>query len=290
MAKKILIYIHGVGGQSKTKFDKDVDKLKDRILDEDESLKNEVIFQGVYYHDLLQSRQEDYFDKIEKKVDKDSIREQILYKVGDAFAHENKSHLQDSKYQQIQHKVYEGIKEAYKTAGDENAEVVILAHSLGAQIISSYIWDAQKKNAGDNVSGGVFKFQYNNIDGIENDQQTLRKLKSFITIGCNIPIFVSSQDSVQSIYSNNEQLLSENKNNLGYDFNWVNMYEADDILGWPLQTLGDYYNKDLFGASYTDAVKDIKVDTSESLFFAHTGYKKDSDVIEKIVEELRKPV
>ena len=103
--------------------------------------------------------------------------------------------------------------------------VVIIAQSLGCQIISSYLWDAHH-NRGlwmpQNAAGL-------NTKAPENDAfLKLATTRYFLTTGCNIPLIVSGLTNVVPIDKPNEY------------FRWVNYYDQDDPLGWPLEPLYSY--------------------------------------------------
>jgi hypothetical protein len=117
--------------------------------------------------------------------------------------------------------------------------VILLAHSLGCQVLSSYIYDAQKARAGLPVAAGVWR-------DIDHWARTLRgraltesekhflacgTALGWITTGCNIPIFVAAHKEMTII-----PIAAPRPS-----FKWLNMYDPDDALGWPLRPLSEGY-------------------------------------------------
>ena len=70
-----------------------------------------------------------------------------------------------------------------------------------------------------------------------------------MTTGCNIPIFVTGMEQIQAIYNDR----------WGYNFRWINIFDHDDLLGWPLTPLGVDYDPDRRGLSYADIVEDMQI-------------------------------
>lgn len=84
----------------------------------------------------------------------------------------------------------------------------------------------------------------------------------------------------------------------GYDFNWINYFDYDDVLGWPLGPLGaafDTNNNGAHGRSYADVATDIQVNANDGLLGAftsswnplsHTQYWSDDAVLDAIARAL----
>ena len=111
--------------------------------------------------------------------------------------------------------------------------VVIVASSLGCQVISNYIWDAQrKKRKGEPPKFGIWRQGAVEEEcGPQDDFRRLKSLRALFTTGCNIPLFVSGHSEIEAI-------LPPNPNK---PFEWKNYYDEDDVLGWPLRPLSDSY-------------------------------------------------
>lgn len=148
---------------------------------------------------------------------------------------------------------------------------MILAYSLGCHVLSNYIWDSQQKDP----SSGVWKHE--NIKALDNKEKSFLKLKSMsklITIGCNIPVFVSGYKDIEPF------------NKLNKNFKWINLYDKDDILGWPLKPLSK---------EYKDLVQDVAINANENLKdlvfkswnpLSHESYFGDKKVIQTVSDAI----
>ncbi|MBM3948950.1 MAG: hypothetical protein FJ312_06890 [SAR202 cluster bacterium] len=98
------------------------------------------------------------------------------------------------------------------------------------------------------------------------------------TAGCNIPLFVSGKAKIEAIHKPNP------------DFQWLNFYDNDDFLGWPLKPLSTG-----FPNSYDAVVaRDIEMNASGLPGFlnwlkswtpaAHTAYWESDGFIKPVAE------
>ena len=165
---------------------------------------------------------------------------------------------------------YEGIKivrKAVEQVGaaldSPNAPVVIVAHSLGAHVISNYIWDAQERK-------GLWH-------GKEPSKfEELGTTAYMFTAGCNIPLFVSGLSSVEAIRRPND------------GFKWLNFYDKDDVLGWPLKPLPDGKQH-----SYSAVVTTDRPINSGNILVSwtpgsHTEYLKSSSFLKPLAAAIKK--
>ena len=103
-------------------------------------------------------------------------------------------------------------------------------------------------------------------------------IQKIITTGCNIPIFVASQaeDAIMPINPTRE------------DFEWLNYFDRDDVLGWPLQPLSESYEK-----LVTDIPVKLRGPSFRSRFYfswnpmVHNLYWSDPNLKQKIVTEIQ---
>lgn len=143
--------------------------------------------------------------------------------------------------------------------------IVLVAQSLGGQVISNYIWDTKEKN-------GIWEIDNRDYPEFEVKEEKFIKfefLRYFLTTGCNIPLFVAGFEQIKAITKPNP------------DFQWFNYYDEDDVLGWPLQGLSD---------SYREIVEDIAIDSGSELInwnpFSHTGYWADDNFVTDLCQKI----
>lgn len=272
MAKVALITVHGMGVMEDNYAMEMEVALQKRLQGSGKSYK----LWSVYYQDLLQTNERLVWTRTKQrgKVRYDNLREFLLYGFGDAAGLENRKEIPGSVYERAQEKIAHTLLAIHAEHGP-NAALVLLTHSLGCHVLSSYIYDAQKYEANIFASAGIWKKDNKFIAGLSAEQRTFlacTTAKSWITTGCNIPIFVAAHktDSIEPIRAPNTA------------FRWLNIYDPDDVLGWPLQPLSDSYDK---------LVEDRAINAGQGLAnfllnswnpLSHTAYWTDDDVIKPL--------
>lgn len=259
MSKKIgILTIHGMGNQLPN-YD---DILKANLYKEfSNELIADITFKSIWYHGDFQGNQQGVWDKMAASkypLDQQKLRKFFLYFFSDAATSEFRPDSEQSTYKRIQKTILLAIEALITESGNEKLPLIIIAHSLGCQIISNYIWDAQN-------GIGIWK------DKKPKDYQKLATVDLMITSGCNIPLFVSGLEKIEAINKPNEK------------FKWYNYYDRDDILGWPLKPLSKGFDN-----AYANIVSnDIEVDTGWTPF-SHSDYWEDDDFIKPIAELIGK--
>ncbi|MES2759093.1 MAG: hypothetical protein V4693_17105 [Pseudomonadota bacterium] len=237
MADVVLITVHGMGETAPDYAADLARRLRARI---GARFERQVDLRAVYYQDILQPNEQEVWRRVtgNSHVRYDQLRKFLLFGFGDAAGLENRKEDSGSVYELAQIEIAKNLLDAY-VANGADTPVVLLAHSLGCQVLSSYIYDAQKARSGVPVAAGVWK-------DIDHWSRTLmgRALtepeKAFlacetclgwITTGCNIPIFVAAHKEMTIIPISAPRP----------SFKWINIYDPDDVLGWPLQPLSEGY-------------------------------------------------
>lgn len=260
-----LITLHGMG-EVKEDYYVDLENALKRKLD---SVWSRVSFQNVQYAPILQEPQDqlwsDMVNNDNNKLNYDFIRKFLLYGFGDAGSLEHSAHNRPEKYLFVEAEIQRAVDQVYlECEGDTTKPVVIIAHSLGCQIISNYLWDAK-----------TGKYIFENPDTSDPDKAKFRELitlDNLVTTGCNIPLFISGLDN---------RVCFEKPND---NFVWDNYYDADDVLGWPLRQLGGTYQ----------IINDHHVNVGGALTswnpFSHGAYWDDRDVINPLADILRSKI
>jgi hypothetical protein len=197
-----------------------------------------VSFHSVFYDGPLQSREDNVFgDMMSHHALRWSLlREVALFGLADAVALESRRSGRESDYAVAQRAIAQCLKEVLTDVGE--VPLVFVAHSLGCQVLSNYLWDAQAHKKG--ASGPSFGLWADDasllremgIDEAHLDFYRLATLKTLVTTGCNIPVFVAAvaRQSIVAVGRPND------------DFEWHNYFDADDPLGWPLQPLSPSFD------------------------------------------------
>lgn len=234
MAKSLaVIVIHGMG-DTRADYDRKLKKTLRNRLGEPEWRK--VVWRRVFYQPVLQANQVRLFGESQRmgKIDWLKLRRFVLYGFSDAASMQMRPYEMDSAYQQVQERIVAALADARDVLGDPQKPVVLVSHSLGCQVISNFIWDAQQER----VDAGVFRSDLANPIGKDTAEDRFLRLQSLrflITTGCNIPIFVAGipRERIRPV------LVDAN----GWSFRWENYYDPDDVLGWPLHPLSARYKK-----------------------------------------------
>jgi hypothetical protein len=236
---------------------------------------NRVSFKSTYYQDILQGQQVDVLDRMRDQIDWIALRKFLLFGFSDAASLEYRKEADDSAYYQTQMRILNALDSIYADAEDQTIPVVMVAQSLGCQVLSSYIWDAQRPKPG---SSGIWSKPLNDGVAPGSSQDLFRRLRSLVhmcTTGCNIPIFVAGHKKIEAIHRPNDQ------------FTWQNFFDKDDSLGWPLAPLSQ---------SYWELVTDVSINAGGSLLskitkswnpLSHGEYWSDSQVIDHLATTLK---
>jgi len=258
-----LITLHGMGERKDDYHAGLHDRLARRLGD----AWPRVSFQAVNYAEILQGPQDALWADMQadpnNNLDFVKLRKFFLFGFGDAGSLEHSAHRDPTKYLAVQSEIQRALGAAFgELTPASGRPVVIVAQSLGCQVISNYLWDAQHD-----------KYSFAGTGGDHSDLMEFLRLKSLahlVTTGCNIPLFVAGLSPRLCFAPPNEK------------FAWDNYYDADDVLGWPLRQLDPSYA----------IVRDHEVNAGGILTswnpYSHGKYWEDRDVIDPLVDSLRR--
>jgi hypothetical protein len=139
--------------------------------------------------------------------------------------------------------------------------MVAMAHSLGAHMMSNYIWDAQKSG-----HHGMAPFE------------AMDFLAGLVTFGCNIPLFTFAYSKVVPIEFPPVGL----PDHLKAKAKWLNFYDPDDVLGYPLRPINTAYRQ----VVTADIPINVGGVTASWNPMSHTAYWVDNDFTGPVSEFL----
>ena len=252
-----VLTLHGVGSHQQSEhFDA---KLRE-VLQEKAGENVRIAVKTIYYHGESRGRQAELwkeYDRLEDEVrgslDHKMIRRLMLATVGDALAYGHNPNEKNSFYRGAHEKVRDAIDELETELGD-SCVVVVVAHSLGCKVIFDYLCDAQ-------AGRGIWEGEES-----PSEFRKLANLRLLITTGCNIPFFESAVGGAD------QRFFRVNK-----DFQWINFYDRDDLLGWPLRPLG---------GRFAEIVQDEERNKVGSLLTSHVKYWKHDELNEEIADKV----
>ncbi|HIE64460.1 MAG: hypothetical protein ABGX83_05140 [Nitrospira sp.] len=147
----------------------------------------------------------------------------MLSALGDASAYQKVGSKGSSTYEKIHKRIEKGIKSLYVNGLQSKSKpLIVMAHSLGGHIMSNYIWDMQQSRKAE-------------ISPFER----MEKLSGVVTFGCNIPLFTFAYEKVEPIEFPPKKLPQHLKKKA----KWLNYYDPDDVLAYPLKAINPDYKK-----------------------------------------------
>ncbi|HEX8454020.1 MAG TPA: hypothetical protein VF647_18180 [Longimicrobium sp.] len=262
MPKIGVLTIHGMGEQEED-FDSHLRaELDQRFSDE---VRSDVVYESIWFSGLIQGRQDQVWEAMrDRQIDMHGLRKFFLYYFSDATTYVGRPDPADAVYRKVHHYIRGRLDALREKLGGEDGPTVVIAHSLGCQVISDYIWDAAK---GIGIwHGGAPATEF----------QRLGTARYLLTCGCNIPLFVSGLPKIVAIERPNPR------------FRWINFFDRDDVLGWPLKPLSDGFDRSY--ARTVDEDREINVGGIKGLTpLSHTEYWKSAaftSPVAKLIEEL----
>jgi hypothetical protein len=281
MSQTALLTVHGMGETPRDYAEKLFEAVAARLG----PLSAQVAFRSIYYQDILKPNQEAVWAKVSETTHLRyaDLRRFLLFGFGDAAGLENRKEIDGSVYELAQEAIARQLLAVARH--DPATSVVFLAQSLGCQVLSSYVYDAQKAAAGGQVGAGIWK----DIDAwarralgerlTEPEKRFLAgaTCSAFVTTGCNIPIFCAAhkQMDIRPIARPTAR------------FEWINLYDPDDALGWPLQPLSP---------GYAALVDDRAINAGQGVVtwilkswnpLSHSAYWADAQVLDLLAQRLR---
>jgi hypothetical protein len=268
-----VLVIHGMGSQKEDFADGLQQALAERLGADFDRIK----WQPVYWADVLEGSESRLMNGSAKATDPDgapialtwkTVREFVVHNFGDALAYHRDTGA-NSTYLAIQSLISTKVAALAAALNDPTAPIVVMAHSLGAHMISDYIWDRQHAVPG-----------FAPID----------TLTALITFGCNIPLFSLEFKTATPINLPGAGVTSPALRELS---RWRNYLDSDDVLGWPMRTLyGADIDKLTPGQRETvSRIEDYAVNVGSIMTewnpASHSAYWTDEAFVAPVAEYLR---
>jgi len=264
MSKKIgILVIRGSGESGFKKQEKFLSKIY-RRLDKSGFSSDQIQHEMVDWYGPLQVQQESALDRIyAAKINLRSraTRRLIVTNIGDLITYGGKPNTQSNGYADTHKLVHQSIL-TLKNELEENAPLIILAASMGTEIISNYIWDRQHATGPDPLGNSPF--------------ERFETLTGLFTLGNNFPIFAAAHDidAMDPITFPSPDLVPH----LLERAVWENYYDKNDSMGYPIKALND---------KYAEAnVADIQINVGNLLtswnLLSHFGYWRSRKLVKRI--------
>ncbi len=259
--------IHGMGKQTVNFADKMIEEVEGLVEKEGKN-PNEIAWQPIYWAEVTDPAQLLYFDKADRESDLDfkKLRRFVVTYLGDVSAYQLVKSQANTTYQEVHDKVGNEIAKLKPLLDNaDSTPLIVIAHSLGAHIMSNYIWDRQRED-----TNGAPKYP--------NDFEQMRTLAGVVTFGCNIPLFTFAYSNVEPIDLPGSKLSDDNIGKA----KWLNFYDPDDVLGYPLRPIDGYKNK--LGGKLEDRSINAGGWFASWNPLSHAMYWKDDDFTEPVAK------
>jgi hypothetical protein len=287
MTKIALLTVHGMGRTTPNYAESMWEDIAHRL---GPSIGN-VGLHPVYYQGLLQPGEDIIWKAMQRqsRLRYSGLREFLLFGFGDAAGIENEKEEPNSSYKAVQLEIAKAFLAARNAAGGRDIPLVCISHSLGCHVLSSYLYDAQHQPAPGmaSTSPGIWAdidAYAGRIAGRPLTPEEKRFLaggtmRRWLTTGCNIPIFVAAHAKTGIVPIAPPPGPG--------DFHWLNLYDPDDVLGWPLGPLCP---------AYKALVEDREINAGTGLIdwllkswnpLSHTAYWSDSEVLDALQEMIQ---
>jgi pimeloyl-ACP methyl ester carboxylesterase len=264
MSKRIgVLTIHGMGEEGED-FDVQLRRGLKRTLSP--RVYDDLVIQSIWFHEAIGGPQQAVWERMRSTgLRYRFLRDFALFYLSDVTAYEGRAHVADSVYRKVHRIIKRRIDLLAYELGVGERPVVVFAHSLGCQVISNYIWDAQQSLAAGGAPSGIWP----EFGGKPNRFQALATMRYLFTTGCNIPLFVSAYERIEAISRPSPV------------FEWINYYDRDDVLGWPLKPLSTGF-PNAYDAVVT---QDVEINVGYTPL-SHMGYWTDKSFLRSTSEKL----
>jgi hypothetical protein len=259
MNKKMgVLFVHGMGATPDDFAHDTIQELRNRLSGRGLN-RDDVAWEAVYWAPVLAPREDQLWVDLSAENDLNwaKLRKFFINGFGNSLAYQAVQERRSGVYGRIHGVVHDALRKLRGRLGNDDKPLVVIAHSLGTVIMSDYIWDRQQGRDTERYGGTAF--------------ERMETLAGLVTLGSNIPLFSLAHDPVTCIQFPPPALPQHLKKRA----KWLNFYDSDDVLAWPLKPLS---------LQYAETVnEDIEVNVSNILTAwnpaHHTAYWTDDDVI-----------
>lgn len=274
-AKLGVLVVHGIGSQP-SDFAREFQRKVAAQLEERGHSADELAWMPVHWAPILQQREDELLQRMERggELGWATLRRFVVHGLADALAYQPapETHTRHDVYQIIHRRFRRDVRALRRLLRNgrppdaPDPPVVVVAHSLGCHMVSNFIWDARKSSA-------------------ESAFARMETIAGIVFLGCNIPLFSLAHKHFRPIDFPHADLArafppDTDPGHLRRVARWLNLYDPDDVLGWPLRTLSDDYA--------LSVVEDVPVNAGGLLWSwnpkSHTEYWGDDSVVTLVAE------
>lgn len=253
MARHVsVLFVHGINVSTQDYATGAKERIR-RALPK--SLRPFVSFGSAFWADIVRPHQTAFFERVRSKADiKPTLARRLaLEGLGDAAAYQKTPKRLDAPYFRIQRRVGDALK-ALDSPGDPERPLIVIGHSLGCHILSSFIWDVNniKQLTEDELKAqDPATREYHGVLSSGSPFRRFDTLAGIVTMGNNMPLFTFTfeRHDVTPITKARPgkvpafpgRALAAGLSNKS---RWLNFFSHNDLLAYPLKPLyelGDDY-------------------------------------------------
>lgn len=237
-------------------------ELKHRLIEEYVSggegrLEDDLMFKEIYWADAIKDELSKFYDSINYKNDLayEGTRKMFIDYLGSGLAYHKGSHL----YEKVQNRVADSLRQfaGHRRVNEEKTPLIVLAHSFGSIIMQDYI----KRMRTESQNSSNF--------------ESMKNLIGFVTFGSPLAIYVRHHQDLHTPMRVAGEALPED---FASRAKWLNFYDKDDIVAYPLKGINEAYNEAVEG-DYEINVGSPATSWNPA---CHNGYWEDKDFIRPV--------
>ncbi|WP_077328225.1 chemotaxis protein [Virgibacillus siamensis] len=273
MGQKIgVLILHGAGTPERDFAEKMIQQISGDFRDKCGTNRVDLEFEPVFWSSVFAQEQQQLWKSMQHDADLDYgwLRQFVITFLSDAVAYQPTS-AGGQNYDKVHTVVAKSIRQLKERAG-ETAPLCVISHSLGSIVASNYFYDLQYRRS--NIR--ALTKQNSDDTPIENCET----MALFYSLGSPMALWSLRYIDFGSPITVPSPHMTDHYP--GITGEWLNFYDKDDILAYPLKGLND---------AYKEAVtEDVEVNAGGLLTswnpLSHAKYDTDGDVISKITDGL----
>lgn len=254
--------VHGMGDQPGAFADGFVRGVTKQFVKKSGAPADALVFQPVHWAPVLEAPEAELLQRMHQggRLDWTRLRRFMVHFLADVVAYQITEHDQEV-YDAIHEVFANALKELARVAGVD-APLCVVAHSLGTVIASNYVYDLQQYPARD--------IRAKTVPAAMGDTPLERgeTFTDIYTLGSPLSLF--------------SLRYPEFGTPLEVPGRWLNVYDRDDVIAWPLKTLNAAY------AAQVDEDRQVSVGPLALTWtpLCHTGYWDDRGVHAAVADGL----
>jgi hypothetical protein len=241
----------------------------------------DLLFQPVFvnYHQVTAAAKKEIFDiafpGLKTLSPIRSMRSFITFYLGDvtAYVSENDNNISLTVWQQIKTATIQG-------------PYSLIGHSLGSVIAFDFLYQLLERDRLflPNPESASSESRQQIEEFAQNKARVQRNFRNLFTLGSMVGLFMMRDgslwqtDPVFTGILNPIRQLSESEMSRA----WVNFYDKEDVLAYPLENLFDLNPDNIYRA-----IEDVEVNTGNLVYDSHTNYWGNDKMAAKIAATLR---